>query len=87
MQSVKDLSVAELKALIAEAVEEKLGQLLGDPDEGLSVRPEVKDRLLHSLKRSRGPRRTIPATTVARRHSAVKRAWPIRRESIRDDGR
>ena len=67
MQIVKDLSVEELRALIAEVVEEKLQELLGDPDEGLTLRVEVRDRLVKSLKESRQLRPAAPAAEVARR--------------------
>ena len=38
----------KLRELIAEVVEEKLLELLGDPDAGLDVRDDVRDRLLRS---------------------------------------
>jgi len=47
------LSREELKALIKEAVEEALVELLGDPDEGFELRPEVRERLQRSLERVR----------------------------------
>lgn len=46
---VKELSVEQLKTLIQEAVEEKLQEILGDPDQGLELKEEVKERLKHSL--------------------------------------
>ena len=46
---VKELSVEQLKALIQEAVEEKLQEILGDPDQGLEVKEDVRERLKHSL--------------------------------------
>lgn len=46
---VKELSVEQLKALIQEAVEEKLQEILGDPDQGLELRENVKERLRRSL--------------------------------------
>ena len=66
---VKDLSRDELKALIQDAVEKALVELLGDPDYGLELRKEVQERLQHSLKqRGKGPR--IPAEEVAKRVGA-----------------
>ncbi len=44
--TVAEMSTAELREMIAESVEEKLLELLGDPDEGLELRKSVKDRLL-----------------------------------------
>lgn len=64
---VKDLSSEELKALIREAVEEALFELLGDPDQGLELREEVKERLKRSLERIQQGGRGIPAEEVAKR--------------------
>jgi len=46
---VKDLTTDDLRALIADVVEEKLKEPLGDPDWGLELRPEVAERLRKSL--------------------------------------
>ena len=46
---VKELTVEQLKILIQEAVEEKLQELVGDPDQGLELREEVRQRLAHSV--------------------------------------
>jgi hypothetical protein len=62
---VKDLSVEELRSLIGEVVEEKLRELLGDPDAGLEIRPEVRDRLLSGLNHP--PQDTVSASQAARR--------------------
>jgi hypothetical protein len=60
---VKDLGVDEFKALIYEAVEEKLEEMLGDPDQGL----ELKERLKARLKRSLSTRsQSIPVEKVAK---------------------
>ncbi|MBZ5516476.1 MAG: hypothetical protein LAN62_16830 [Acidobacteriia bacterium] len=49
MASIQDLTIDQLKALIGEVVEEKLRELLGDPDDGLDLRPQVRERLLRTL--------------------------------------
>ena len=41
MQTVNDLSVEEPKAVIGEVVEEKLHEILSDPDGGLALRPKT----------------------------------------------
>ena len=46
--SLSDLTTEKLRELIAEVVEEKLLELLGDPDAGLDVRDDVRERLLRS---------------------------------------
>jgi len=70
MSTIKDLSVEELKALIEGVVEEKLSELVGDPDEGLILRPEVEKRLRKSLRTSKS-RSRVPAAEVARRLGLV----------------
>ena len=67
MQTVKDLSVEELKAVIGEVVEEKLREVLSDPDAGLAFRPEVRERLINDLAQPQGEGENIPAAEVARR--------------------
>jgi len=46
---VAEMSVADLRELIDELVDEKLGEILGDPDEGLPIRPEVREQLLRQM--------------------------------------
>ena len=52
----------KIKPLIAEIVEQKLVELLGDPDAHLELRPEIKTRLRKALNR----RELIPAEKVAK---------------------
>jgi len=66
MVKVKELSVEQLKILIQEAVEEKLQEILGDPDQGLELREDVKERLRHSLAAMEHEEEGIPATQVAK---------------------
>jgi len=67
MQTIKDLSVEELKAVIGEVVEEKLREMLTDPDAGLSLRPEIRERLLKDLQEPQHDEQNIPAAELARR--------------------
>ena len=46
---VTELTVDELKHIIQEAMEQKLAEMLGDPDEGLELRPEFEQQLRRSL--------------------------------------
>jgi hypothetical protein len=48
--NVGQLSTDELKEIIGSVVEQKLKEILGDPDEGLELRAEVRDRLLRQKK-------------------------------------
>jgi hypothetical protein len=67
MQTVKDLSIEELKALIGEVVEEKFREILVDPDAGLVLRPEIRERLLKDLEEPQQERQNILAAELARR--------------------
>jgi signal recognition particle GTPase len=62
---ITDLSLEELKTFIDEAVDMRLEERLGDPDVGLSVKPEI----IEKIRKSRRHRGTIPAAEVAKRIS------------------
>jgi len=47
---VKDMTVEQLRDLIRHTVEQCLEEYFGDPDSGLEVKEEVKQKLLESLK-------------------------------------
>ncbi len=64
---VKDLTIEELKLLIRETVAETIQSLLFDPDEGREVKPEVKQQLLESLRRTEKGERGISAEEVAKK--------------------
>ena len=64
---VKDLTVEELKVLIEETVEEKLQEILGDPDEGLEIKEEVIERLKHSMAAIKKGEQGIPIEQVAKK--------------------
>ena len=63
---VKELSVEQLKALIQEAVEEKLQEVLGDPDQGLELKDDIKERLRRSLSAVESGDEGIPIGQVAK---------------------
>jgi hypothetical protein len=48
--NVGQLSTDELKEIIGSVVEQKLKEILGDPDEGHELRADVRDRLLRQKK-------------------------------------
>ena len=48
--TVAQMSKDELRELIEASVEQKLLELLGDPDEGLEIRKSVRDRILRQRK-------------------------------------
>ena len=67
MQTVKDLSVEELRIVIGEVVEEKLREILNDPDAGLAMRPEIQERLRTDLQEPQEKGQNIAAGELARR--------------------
>ncbi len=64
---VQDLSIEELKTFVGEVVEKKLQEMFGDPDWGLELRDEVKERLKRSLEETRQGQGGIPLEDVARK--------------------
>ena len=63
---VKELTVEQFKDLVQEAIEEKLEEIIGDPDTGLELREEVKERLRNSLAARQRGEKGIPIEEVAR---------------------
>ena len=64
---VKELTVEQFKDLVQEAIEEKLEEIIGDPDLGLEVREEIKERLRNSLAARQRGEKGIPIEEVATR--------------------
>jgi hypothetical protein len=48
--TVAQMTPAELQDLIEDAVERKMFELLGDPDAGLELRDEIKERLIQQQR-------------------------------------
>jgi signal recognition particle GTPase len=63
---VKELTLEEFKNLVQEAIEEKLEDIIGDPDLGLELREEIKERLRNSLAARQRGEKGIPMDEVAR---------------------
>ncbi|OGW49237.1 MAG: hypothetical protein A2V62_02755 [Nitrospirae bacterium RBG_19FT_COMBO_58_9] len=57
----------ELKEIIESTVEQKLLELLGDPDEGLVLKKTVKDRLLRQRKTVASGQRGESLATIVKR--------------------
>ncbi len=64
---VKDLTTDELKTLIRETVAEALGDLIPDPDEGLTVKEEFKQELLEIQQRRKAGTRGISSEEAMKR--------------------
>jgi len=48
--TLAEMTRSELRQMIETVVEQKLLELLGDPDEGLLIRKSVRDRLLRQKR-------------------------------------
>jgi hypothetical protein len=46
-ETISNMTPQEFQQLVEEAVEQKLTELLCDPDQGAAVREDIEDRLLH----------------------------------------
>jgi hypothetical protein len=69
--NVGQLSTDELKEIIGSVVEQKLREILGDPDEGLEIRADVRDRLLRQKKAVASGERGEELEEVAKRLGIV----------------
>ncbi len=67
IMKIAELTVEELKALIDETVEAKLEELMGDPDYGLELREDVKERLRDSLAAVERGEKPVSVEEVAAR--------------------
>jgi hypothetical protein len=63
--TVADLTVDQFKALVREVVIQTLSEMLGDPDEGLELRDDIKIRIQQSLAAVKAGGKIIPAEQVA----------------------
>jgi hypothetical protein len=64
---VADMTKDELRKMIGELIEEKLMELLGDPDEGLVIRDAVQNRLKQQMEDVASGERGEPLEDVVRR--------------------
>lgn len=65
--NVGQLSTDELREIIGSVVEQKLKEILGDPDEGLEMRADVQNRLLRQKKAVANGERGEELEEVAKR--------------------
>lgn len=63
--NVADLSVDELRKIIREVVTQTIFDVLGDPDAGLKLRDEIRDRIQASVESAKVGENTISAQKVA----------------------
>ncbi len=60
------ITTDELRRLIDEALEEKLTEFFGDPDEGLELRDDLKQRLLRQKEATAKGERGMPLSEVVK---------------------
>ena len=65
--TIAKMTKADLKAMLEEIIEQKLLELLGDPDEGLPIRKSVRERLLRQKQAVAMGERGKPFEEVVRR--------------------
>lgn len=65
--TVARMTKSELRELIESSIEQKLLELLGDPDEGLPIRKSVRERLLRQRQAVSAGERGEPLEDVVRR--------------------
>jgi hypothetical protein len=67
MATVVQMTKDELREMIETIVEQKLLELLGDPDEGLPIRKAIRDRLLRQKEAVTSGERGEPFEEVIQR--------------------
>ena len=65
--TVAQMTKAELVELIESSIEQKLLEMLGDPDEGLPIRKSVRERLLRQKQAVAAGERGEPLDEVVRK--------------------
>ncbi len=65
--TVGEMTKDELQEMIGALIEEKLLELLGDPDEGSSLRESIRERLVRQQARVTQGERGEPLEEVTRR--------------------
>ena len=65
--TVAKMTKHELKEIIESTVEQKLLELLGDPDQGLVLKKTLKDRLLRQRKTMSSGERGDSLTAIVKR--------------------
>lgn len=65
--TVAQMTKEELREMIETSIEQKLLEMLGDPDEGLEIKKSVRDRLLRQKEAVAAGERGEPFEDVVRR--------------------
>jgi len=67
MSSVARMTKEQFREMLGDTIEQKLIELLGDPDEGLAIRKSVRARLLRQKRKAAHGERGEPLEDVVRR--------------------
>ncbi len=67
MATVAQMTKDELREMIETIIEQKLLELVGDPDEGLPIREAIRNRLLRQKEAVASGERGEPIEQVVRR--------------------
>ncbi len=73
VNTVAQMTQDELRELIEAVIEQKLLELLGDPDEELTIRKSVRDRLLRQKEAVAAGERGEPLEDVVQRLDIYQR--------------
>jgi len=65
--TIADLSIEEFRQLVREVVLQTLADFIGDPDEGLELKDDLKAELQRSLAAVEAGDETVPVGDVAER--------------------
>jgi hypothetical protein len=63
MTKAQALALERMKPFVAEIVEQKLVEILGDPDSGMRLQPSIRKRIMARIDKSR----LVPARQAAAR--------------------
>ncbi len=66
-KSVAEMTPSELREMMGDLIEEKLVELLGDPDQGLELRDSLRERLLRQRREVAAGERGEALDDVGRR--------------------
>ncbi len=94
--TIAQMTKEELREMIETSIEQKLLEILGDPDEGLEIRKSVHDRLLRQRKAVAAGERSEPLEEVREPHQPpaqwrerwetlaqkVERAWKTQQSAV-----
>lgn len=67
VSKVSEMTAAELKEMIEAVIEQKLLELFGDLDEGMSLKKSVRERLLRQKRAVARGERGVPFEEVVRK--------------------